>query len=194
MSSTNQKADPLGRYYTPEWAVAQCIAHVLPCVAPEARTVLEPSAGRGAFLPHLRQAYPHAEITAMDVDEYSVGPKWDLADQHVIGSFLGRDHLYRWDLIVGNPPFSEALAFCRQGLRHGRNVAFLLRQGFLSSAIRYPFFAKRPPTSVHLLATRPSFTGNGKNDSCDYCWVCWSSVPCTPTALYWLPPRLKGVK
>ena len=193
------------RYYTPDWCVKQCMSHVLPIVRPRpdeiywvgdddkpsTKTILEPSAGEGAFLGPLRVRYPEAVITAIDIND-AVGP-WEAADHSFKAAFLELESELEadpraFDLVIGNPPFTYALEFCQQALKIGSTVVFLVRLGFLSSAKRSAFFREHPPSDVFVMANRPSFA-HGTTDKADYCWVCWSDATrrAEYTTLHWLP-------
>lgn len=191
------------RYYTPEWVVGLCFDHVVP-KAFETRwpeSILEPSAGQGVFVRAARQRYRGARIVAVDVDP-TVG-LWSDADQSVTGDFLAYDTTDRlvpdrFDLVIGNPPFSFALPFVERSLLRSRVVIFLVRQGFLSSAKRCRFFREHPPLSVHLLSNRPAFaTPDGPpigTDTADYCFVTWLSGYTGETTLHWLPEMAQAVR
>ena len=75
------------QYYTPPWIVRQCVKIVLPTIIRRSailnkvmpvdgvtyRTILEPSAGGGAFLEQLRPAFPGSIIHGIDINR-TVGP------------------------------------------------------------------------------------------------------------------------
>lgn len=78
-----------------------------PCPAP--RFVLEPSAGSGVWLEAVAERWPDAILHAVErnpVNRLALGQRWP-------GALVGSDFLtfrptVRYDLIVGNPPFSDA--------------------------------------------------------------------------------------
>lgn len=163
---------------------------VLPIVIPkrhkQPESILEPGAGKGAFLGPLRKRYPTAEISALDI-EPSFGP-WGKANNSYEHDFL------KWsiqhDLIIGNPPYTLALAFVKKAIELSPVVIFLVRQGFLASQKRNAFFRMNQPSDVFIISHRPSFTPDGQTDTADYCWVCWSDDrPRDPgtSILHWLP-------
>lgn len=178
-------SDSLDRYYTPSWCVDLFVEHVLP-VFDSPKRILEPSAGDGAFVLALRRSFPGSLITAIDIDP-SVGP-WSDADISYGGDFLD-SALPAVDLSVGNPPYSFAEAFCRECLRLGPNLCFLLRLAFYCSGERTEFFQKFPPSIVFALPNRPRFRLDKKSgDSSDYGFFCWISGFEAPTILDRLPP------
>ena len=170
-------------YYTPEWVVRQCIDEIVPFICPVANRILEPGAGQGAFVKPLRERYPNGHITAIDIDPYD----WPEADEQLHGDLFETKLTGPYDLAVGNPPFSRALDFIQYTLNVSKAAAFLLRQGFLSSARRSAFFRMHRPSDVYILANRPQFTGEG-SDKADYCFVCWGRPAFNGTTnLHWLP-------
>lgn len=82
---------------------------------------------------------------------------------------LGVDH------VVGNPPFSEAVAFIHKGLSlvgEGGLVSFLLRLNFLGSGRkRYDLLAPKGGLyRVDVLTDRPSFCTSARCDACGETW------------------------
>lgn len=189
---------PYDAYYTPPWAVEQCLDEILPGVlwkGEEAWKIVEPGAGGGAFVDGLRERYPTAEITAIDLDP-KTGP-WPKATHSVRGDFLDWSPPggQRVDLVIGNPPFGLALEYVRHARDVSARVVFLLRQGFLSSADRCAFFRSEEgrPLVVYQLANRPIFTNplyvNTDSDNSEYVFVVWGPnwTPPATTGLRWLP-------
>jgi hypothetical protein len=78
----------------------------------------------------------------------------------------------RVDLIITNPPFSRALEFLQKSLSEAETVIYLLRLNFLASQKRKAFWNANRPTHIFVLGNRPSFTGNG-TDQTEYAWFCW---------------------
>lgn len=176
--------DALGRYYTPRAVARQCVDMVLPALGVRRpRTILEPSAGSGSFLMPLRQAFPLAKITAIDV---APDPTTTLEAIRKV-DFLDADFNNRFDLIVGNPPYREATPFCIKALASAPTVVFLMRLGFLAARKRYDFWRSYPPAWVFVLPLRPSFRGGNTDVKTDYGWVCWQAGVAV-TQLAWLPP------
>lgn len=91
------------------------------------------------------------------------------------------------DLEVTNPPFSIALEFLKKSLTESRCVCYLLRLSFLGSQERAIFWKENRPTHLFILSKRPSFTGNGTDNS-EYMWVCWDhgGIITVPQGLHWL--------
>lgn len=149
------------------------------------------------FVEALRRKHPDAFIDAVDVASW-IGP-WPDASRSLCGSFATGEAFHefgstckmslrsRYDLVVGNPPYRDALRFVLRSLLIADNVVFLLRIGWLSSLQRFLLFRCVPPSDFFVLPGRPSFTGKG-SDRSDYCWVAWSKSG-KPTQTRWLWPK-----
>ena len=77
-----------------------------------------------------------------------------------------------------NPPYRQAADFVRKALECSESdakVCALLRLNFLGSS-RKRIDLVGPGSclkAVHVLSRRPSFTGDGKTDACEYAWFVW---------------------
>ncbi len=80
-------------------------------------------------------------------------------------------HGRRFDVALGNPPFSLAQEFVEESMRVADTVVMLLRLNFIGSAGRSAFMQKHTP-DVYVLPDRPSFDGRG-TDSIEYAWFVW---------------------
>lgn len=178
-------------YDTPP-ELAAAIVHRLP-FAREA-IVFEPHVGNGVFIRALRRhSQDHdldLRLSALDVDPTAAGLSLfsdvfskvvDFASPDLFDFFRGVGARDRPDWIIGNPPYAEAesgrrvrsVAEChvRQALKlvvAGGSVVFLLRLAFLESEERVEFWRMAPLRHVLVLVQRPSFTSEGKTDSCAY--------------------------
>lgn len=168
--------DPLDRDYTP-LALARVLVELLPFGSPSGHglTILEPHVGAGAFAYAVQLHIPDALLWVNDLDQEAAGltiPGTLIATEN--GDFL----LYApqveapaWTL--GNPPFNDVERHVRHALATSPNVAFLLRQGFLASLKRIPFFENHRPAYIYHIQGRPSFREHGRTDASDYVWVVW---------------------
>lgn len=185
MTTKNNKRPSLlhDAYYTPQWVVDQAIEHIVPLICPIPARILEPGAGKGAFVERLRNRYFGAHITAIDIQPF----EWPEATVSLYADFLTAE-LGSFDLAIGNPPFSLALPFIQRCRAVAASTVMLVRQGFLSSKNRNTFWRMHGPCDVFVLAHRPSFVVEGGGDSADYCFVCWSRHRRDGvTRLHWLP-------
>jgi hypothetical protein len=94
------------------------------------------------------------------------------------------------DLIITNPPFSIAQEFISHSLAHANTVIMLLRLNFLASIKRYDWWSVNPPTALHVLSKRPSFTGSG-TDATDYGWFVWDKTEKLPRGVFFVPTPSK---
>ena len=160
------------QYYTPPTLADALMRRLIAdgWVTPDC-SVLEPSAGGGAFVTAL-QRHVSDDVIAIDID----------APDSICCDFL--DWTMPADLVCGNPPFRDAERHVRHalGLRnHGGTVAFLLRLAFLEGKCRADFWNANPPSMVYVLRERPSFIRIGEDgtrvntgtDSCAYGFFVW---------------------
>ncbi len=141
-------------------------------------TVLEPGAGNGNIIRALRQ-YGDFNIDAIEIRPEERESLEAICNQVTIGDFLELDIQKKYDLVIGNPPFSLALEFIQRAFRvvkPGGKVIFLLRTAFLESDRRFSFWQEpgHMPSGLYTLHKRPSFTGKG-TDAQSYSWFVWDS-------------------
>lgn len=157
----------------------------------EGMTILDPAAGDGRWL----EPFPHCRRLAMEIREEERRGLEVVADKVAIGNFLSPNVLKireRIDLVVGNPPFSLAEEFVRQGMDLVRRtggqlgVAFLLRAGFVHGQKRSALYKDYPLASVLHLTKRPSFM-DGPTDASEYVMCIWAVTWSHP---YWVGARL----
>jgi len=194
-----KKSDPLDRYYTPKWVTKQCFDLVVPEICPTPAAILEPGAGTGNFIDRARERFPDSRIVGFEFDPAAKG--WSNADESLLKlDFTTTKGLLRvaktapnggFDLAIGNPPFTHAQAFIENSLKVADTLIFLLRQGFLSSEKRFPFWQEFPPTHLFTLCNRPKFVEGSGGDSADYCFLCYDGHEMKvgePAKFYQLPP------
>ena len=144
--------------------------------------ILEPSVGGGAFVQAL-QKQPDADkfictLTGIDIDPRANGFKF-CPEKEVI-KFCEYSPEKAPDLIIGNPPFSQAQEHILHALslvNYGGHVCFLLRLAMLESKKRFNFWQKYPASHIFVLSERPSFTSDGKTDSAAYAFFVWNKWP-----------------
>lgn len=119
---TNAKRENNGAYYTNKFIVNE-IYDSLPDIEKNRIEILEPSVGVGSFLPFLFKKYEKADrvnIDVVDIDEKNLEilrlllRKRKIPD-NVRLNFICQDSLLypfgkRYDLVIGNPPFSKLKA------------------------------------------------------------------------------------
>lgn len=113
-----------GSYYTPAHIVEKLILHSTSSGKTlDQRTILDPCCGTGNFLLHLPKHIPMHNIYGMDIDSNSVKlTRINLALRHSITStdilyehittsdFLSSGSKFKYDLIIGNPPWGYAFS------------------------------------------------------------------------------------
>jgi hypothetical protein len=93
---------------TPRYLANQIVKHFLPLIDVKNDLVLEPCAGKGAFV----RAFKASGIKSITTCEIKNGRDFFDYDQRV-------------DWIITNPPFSQMREFLRHGFRIANNVVFL---------------------------------------------------------------------
>ena len=139
--------------------------------------VLEPSAGNGNICKVFKEYYPNKELTAVELREEEYNNLCQLnIDDVIIDSYY--NIRYKFDIIIGNPPYSEAQEFIEHSfelLKENGILIFLLRTNFLESKKRFEFWKMYPLSKLYVLSKRPSFTGKG-TDATSYSWFIWDKT------------------
>jgi len=140
-------------------------------------TVLDPGAGAGVWGRVLREFCCPRLVIGVELRDVARPPEYD---QWAVGNFLGRHGplaSYRFDLVIGNPPYRDGEGFCRRSLElldEGGHLLFLLRLTFLESQKRGEgLFKEHPPLRVGFCKRRPSFSGDGRTSPDAYCYLIW---------------------
>ncbi len=191
-------------YYTPD-ALALAIARRTQESLGYFNTVIEPSAGAGAFVRAARTVWGDSEIVAIEPDERStpdaqadawVGGTWENFEHDL--SDAGRV------LVIGNPPYNlpgdgrgenpttaeRHVLLALDRMRDGGVLVFLLRLSFLSGGARIRrLHMQHPLAALWPVTPRPSFTLDGKTDGSEYGVFVWRkgySGQCDLRPLVWL--------
>lgn len=175
MSATNRgsKRKESDFYATPK----DCIENILNNLDLTNRGIyiLEPSAGNGNVVQVLKTKYPNKHITSLELRDEEFESLKDVSDKVIIDNFLERNIKEKYDIIIGNPPYSLAIEFVKKSLAcltEDGVLIFLLRTAFLESKSRYEFWQQYPLSGLYTLSKRPSFTGKG-TDATSYSWFVW---------------------
>ena len=139
-------------------------------------SILEPSAGNGNIIQALRNRGYTNFIEAVELREDETSELMKKADKVSICDFLTEyKGTTKYDVIIGNPPYSLAQEFIDKSLEllaPGGVLIFLLRTNFLESAKRFAWWQDKLPNGLYTLHKRPSFTGKG-TDATSYSWFIW---------------------
>lgn len=116
---SNAKREENAAYYTNRF-ITNKIGNILPRPSKEHVRILEPSVGAGGFLPVLFKIYeyvPRVTLEVVDIDEDSIAnlklllKRMDIPSNFEIvfhvGDFLVKEFPNRFDIAIGNPPFSK---------------------------------------------------------------------------------------
>lgn len=178
MSATNRgsKRNEADFYATPLETVYTLLDNY-EIIYPE-DVILEPGAGSGNIIRALRErGYKnHIDAVELRVEEYCNLSNY--ADQVLIYDYLSpliNTNGRKYDVIIGNPPYSLAQEFIDKSLEllaPGGRLIFLLRTNFLESKKRFEWWQDKLPNGLYVLHSRPSFTGKG-TDATSYAWFVW---------------------
>ena len=184
MSATNRGAERQKDdfYATPSW----CVRALLRTVDLPGGAWFEPAVGDGAIVRAVNEFRRDVKWAIADIADrlpnpenvpFGYEPGFCIFGSPYTADGFGWDHSE--DVVITNPPYSQALEFVQGALKDGRVVVMLLRLNWLASKARNRFLLDNPP-SVYVLPRRPSFTYNGKTDATDYAWFVWG-LDATPT-------------
>lgn len=137
--------------------------------------ILEPSAGNGNIILGLRNRGYKNHITAIELRAEEENNLLNLSNAVGIYNFLEKGSPIKYDVIIGNPPYSLAQEFIDKSLSlltPGGRLIFLLRTNFLESKKRFIWWQDKIPSRLYVLSKRPSFTGKG-TDATSYSWFIW---------------------
>lgn len=150
------------------------------------RYILDPGAGGGSWGEAARGLWPASKIHGVEIRRAPRHPDYTIWSHD---NYLSAPRYWPWryDLIMGNPPYGKnadderddrtAEKFVRKAMedvRTGGYIMFLLLGSFRESRIRakglWPEF---PPTMEYDLVQRVSFSGNNRTDARSYCLFIW---------------------
>lgn len=174
----------LDHYPTPSWVCEEALKLCWDC----AYRVLDAGAGAGAWGEAARQRWPQAWIAGVEIREILPPPPaynvWAEID------FLAYSPPEKFDVIMGNPPYSDAEDFVRKAmslLQPAGDLVMLFRLPFLASVKRRDgLFKEFKPRRVAICSKRPSFNGKGTNSE-DFCLIHWEPHWYGETRLCWIP-------
>lgn len=120
--------------------------------------MLEPCVGQGHIVDGVKQVFSDKfTVTAVDLVDRGF-------PNVLVHDYLTWQTDDRFDLIITNPPFSLAEAFCRKSfelLNDGGIVCMFLKVQFLEGIGRQDFFNKFPPKYIYVFRNRMATWNNG---------------------------------
>jgi hypothetical protein len=140
--------------------------------------ILEPCAGRGAIVKELVAAWPAPRMVAIEPRDECLevlGTRVGPGGVVIAGAlpFVLDEIGIQPDLVVTNPPYGKAnwlVPLLVKEFAREATVCCLMRLGWLASTKRYEFH-RACHGKVLVLSNRPSFSGNGRCDGSEYCWI-----------------------
>lgn len=147
--------------------------------------IIDPGAGGGRWGAAARRKWGDSFIEGVDIRPLD---KPDDYDQWSTEDFRLYDSPYKFDLVMGNPPFSYAEYFIREGLKRldtGGYLMFLLRLAFLEGKGRAKGLYKQFPLQTAYVVGRVSFIENSKTDETAYGLFVWQKGYIGESRLSW---------
>lgn len=184
MSATGRgaKREEYDFYETPRWCVDLIMPRLLE-LCPNACTILDPAAGRGAILNAVKRLWLPNAITK----GFELHPQRAAQAAERGHSVIQRDALFpltsdwrqQWqaDMIIMNPPYTLADQFISLALTSNSPlVAALLRLDYIAPKKRRKVWSACP--ELHILEERPAFEKDPDNptkatDFAEYAWFLW---------------------
>jgi len=164
----------LDQYYTEESVTKYLINH-LPEYLPNPLTFLEPCVGEQHISKVVRQMLKPCILDINDIDTTkAVSEKTSFfldMTKEESWQFLGN-----YNLIITNPPFSEANKIVPLCFKYSDICCVLLRLTWLEPTKDRAEFLKMSNDYLHKLIVfnpRPSYTDDGKSDSVTTAWFVW---------------------
>lgn len=158
---------------------------------------LEPCAGNGAIVRHLRHAgafgtqycrWSFCELRLRELLKFE-------AEQHQTLVVACPQNYLTWkvppgtyDVAITNPPYNIAEPIIRKMRRDARVAIALTRLNFLGGQDRAKWMVGDEP-DVYVLSQRPSFTDGG-TDATEYAWMVWERDRQRAAEVRVLPPVL----
>lgn len=142
-------------------------------------SILEPSAGEGAFVRAVFKTWPLANIQAVECRLECSDILKKINNTYVFTSQLldiPKNIIQKYDCVIGNPPFNQAnehISFLLDQMSNRSYLSFLLRINFLGSKRRLEFWKKYPEYGLAPIVPRPGFSSNGKTDMTEYGLFIW---------------------
>lgn len=105
--STEQRNNDLDEYLSPAGLIVRVVSLLdRHAFTKQPFTVLDPGANRGQWGTAIKQAFPHAIVTGVEIMDL---PKPDAYDYWYNEDFLAWKTNQRFDVVIGNPPYSTRL-------------------------------------------------------------------------------------
>lgn len=163
-------------YETPTW----CVRAALDAFPVPTLWAVEPSAGHGRWVAELvRRGHKVIAVEAREECRQSLedaGAASVMIENwfSAVEKFDGPSSTIPYS-IVGNPPYSAAVQFCKSALRtKAQMVQYFLRAEFVAGAPRRELFAHHPLTGFGPFDRRPSCDGHG-TDRYEYAMFVWEA-------------------
>jgi predicted RNA methylase len=137
----------IDKYYTSKCAVEQCMSRVVNHININADDLcIEPSAGNGSFIEHIKLLFENYRLYDLDPDHSEI-----IKQDYLTLDYTNlQTHEYNKIHIVGNPPFgrqsSLAIKFIKKSCEYCDSISFILPKSFKKESMKKHF-----PLKFHLI-------------------------------------------
>ena len=140
------KRNTIDKFYTKPNTVELCITHIKQHIPMnDTDLIIEPSAGNGSFIPHIKQLTNHHIFYDLEPENVEITKQdYLLCNMSDIKKMFDKIHT------VGNPPFgrqsSIAIKFIKKSCEFSDSVSFILPKSFKKDSLKKAF-----PSNFHLI-------------------------------------------
>lgn len=156
------------------------------------QTILEPCVGGGHIANYISSIYRSSDITGIDLAYRGY-------KDTIVADYLTYETDKKYDLIITNPPFSQAQEFIEKSIdliNDSGSVAMFLKLNFLEGVKRKEFFEKHPPKYIYVFRKRMATWKNGNpinpetnkkwSETICFAWFIWEKNSKTEPIIRWL--------
>jgi predicted RNA methylase len=194
--TTGLKRNTIDKYYTTEDAVKKCITIIQEKLTIDKDDLcIEPSAGNGAFIDHIKKLSNHHMFYDIAPDHKEIVTQDYLELEHLE---LAKKYSDNKIHVIGNPPFgrqsSSAIKFIKKSAKYVDTISFILPKSFKKASLKKHF-----PLKFHLEIEQDmpdnSFTIDGKKHNVPCVFQIWIKKPTDrPVPKKLVPSKYKFVK
>lgn len=194
------KKNPNDFFVTPDELALACVSLLHGLQYNDESKILDVGCGTGVWGKAARKTYPLAKLTGVDVVSFPDFNLSSIYDYVYYGDYLSIDLFTKYDLIIGNPPYSsvdndhlaeDIVLRSLTLLTDNGYLGLLLKTEFKASARRYKnIFLNNAPLFEYQCVQRPNWQNYKKgSNTIEYSFFIWRKQPTYETVIRWLSWR-----